>query len=127
MNTRLAQLVSQATDVDGILDLEKLYELLKLTPEDPTSIVIEAFLATENSRKLLKNDFAEEHEAGEAALRRVAEDISDIAAEHSEHLAKTAAELRTAREAGQKQTAAQLAGISDLSDKLAAASVVSHN
>ena len=117
MTTRLANLVSQATDVDGHLDRAKLYELLSLAPDDPVAICIEAFLATENSRRLMKADLVEEHAAAEAALRRVAEDIADIAAEHSEHMAAAAAELKASREAAEKQMATHLAALADQGDK----------
>ena len=121
MNTRLAQVVAQATDVDGHLDRTKLYELLSVAPDDPVAICIEAFLATENSRKLMKEDVTAEHEAAEASLRRIAEDIADIAAEHSERMAAGIAELKTAREATQQQMREFSSAITEQADKFAAA------
>ena len=120
MNTRLAQVVAQATDVDGHLDRTKLYELLSVAPDDPVAICIEAFLATENSRKLMKEDVTAEHEAAEASLRRIAEDIADIAASHSERMAAGTAELKTAREAAQQQMREFSSAIAEQADKFAA-------
>ena len=68
MTPRLAHLVSQATDPDGYLDRAQLYESLSIDPTDPVAVIIEAFLATENSRQLLKESIVEEHEAAEGAL-----------------------------------------------------------
>jgi ElaB/YqjD/DUF883 family membrane-anchored ribosome-binding protein len=125
VNTKLAQIVGQATDVNGHLDRAKLYELLSLTPDDPVAICIEAFLATENSRRLLKEDLTAEHQAAEASLRRVAEDIADIAAEHSEYMAGATGELKAGREAAQKQMREFVTAVADQADKFASAAKAS--
>lgn len=118
MTPRLAHLVSQATDPDGYLDRARLYESLSIDPTDPVAIIIEAFLATENSRRLLKESLVEEHEAAEGALRRIAEDIADIAAVHNAQLAAAVDELKAGREATDKVIRAHLSAVGEQSDKL---------
>jgi hypothetical protein len=118
MTPRLAHLVSQATDPDGYLDRTQLYESLSIDPTDPVAIIIEAFLATENSRQLLKGSIVEEHEAAEGALRRIAEDIADIAAVHNTQLAAAVDELKAGREATDKIIRAHLGTVGEQSDKL---------
>jgi len=118
MTPRLAHLVSQATDPDGYLDRTQLYESLSIDPTDPVAIIIEAFLATENSRQLLKENIVEEHEAAEGALRRIAEDIADIAAVHNTQLAAAVDELKAGREATDKAIRAHLSTVGEQSDKL---------
>ena len=118
MTSRLAHLVSQATDPDGYLDRTQLYESLSIDPTDPVAVIIEAFLATENSRQLLKENIVEEHEAAEGALRRIAEDIADIAAVHNTQLAAAVDELKAGREATDKAIRAHLSTVGEQSDKL---------
>jgi hypothetical protein len=118
MTPRLAHLVSQATDPDGYLDRTQLYESLSIDPTDPVAIIIEAFLATENSRQLLKESIVEEHEAAEGALRRIAEDLADIADVHNKQLAAAVDELKAGREATDKVIRAHLSIASEQSDKL---------
>jgi len=118
MTPRLAHLVSQATDPDGYLDRAQLYESLSIDPTDPVAIIIEAFLATENSRQLLKESIVEEHEAAEGALRRIAEDIADIADVHNKQLAAAVDELKAGREATDKVIRAHLNTVGEQSDKL---------
>ena len=118
MTPRLAHLVSQATDPDGYLDRAQLYESLSIDPTDPVAIIIEAFLATENSRQLLKESIVEEHEAAEGALRRIAEDIADIADVHNKQLAAAVDELKAVREATDKVIRAHLTTVGEQSDKL---------
>jgi hypothetical protein len=118
MTPRLAHLVSQATDPDGYLDRAQLYESLSIDPTDPVAVIIEAFLATENSRQLLKGSIVEEHEAAEGALRRIAEDIADIADVHNKQLAAAVDELKAGREATDKVIRAHLSTVGEQSDKL---------
>ena len=118
MTPRLAHLVSQATDPDGYLDRTQLYESLSIDPTDPVAVIIEAFLATENSRQLLKESIVEEHEAAEGALRRIAEDIADIADVHNKQLAAAVDELKAGREATDKVIRAHLSTVGEQSDKL---------
>ena len=118
MTPRLAHLVSQATDPDGYLDRAQLYESLSIDPTDPVAIIIEAFLATEHSRQLLKESIVEEHEAAEGALRRIAEDIADIADVHNKQLAAAVEELKAGREATGKVIRAHLSTVGEQSDKL---------
>jgi ElaB/YqjD/DUF883 family membrane-anchored ribosome-binding protein len=121
VKTRLAQLVAQATDTDGHLDRAALYDALSMAPDDPVALIIEAFLATEGSRKLLTSDLTAEHEAAEESLRRVAADVADIAAEHSEVMNAALAELRTAKEANAKESDRLQREFAEQGDKLAAA------
>ena len=118
MTPRLAHLVSQATDPDGYLDRAQLYESLSIDPTDPVAVIIEAFLATENSRQLLKESIVEEHEAAEGALRRIAEDIADIADVHNKQLSAAVDELKAGREANDKVIRAHLSTVGEQSDKL---------
>jgi len=118
MTPRLAHLVSQATDPDGYLDRAQLYESLSIDPTDPVAVIIEAFLATENSRQLLKESIVEEHEAAEGALRRIAEDLADIADVHNKQLAAAVDELKAGREATDKAVQAHLSTVGEQSDKL---------
>ena len=118
MTPRLAHLVSQATDPDGYLDRAQLYESLSIDPTDPVAIIIEAFLATENSRHLLKESIVEEHEAAEGALRRIAEDLADIADVHNKQLAAAVDELKAGREAADRVIRAHLNTVGEQSDKL---------
>lgn len=86
MKTRLAEILAQSCDAAGNVDREKLYSTLTLTPDDPVSIIIEAFLATEHTRQQLTRDLTQEHEAAEEFLGQKAEEISEVAGALAEDL-----------------------------------------
>jgi len=50
MDTRLAQVIAQSTGPDGRIDRARLYDALRLSPEDPVALIVEVALSVEEGQ-----------------------------------------------------------------------------
>jgi hypothetical protein len=96
MSMRLEEIMALSLGPDGKPNLKKIQDLLGTNPDDPVVVLIEAFLANEESCKNLKLEQVKHVKAIEEVLRRELAQLVPAFGEHRQALAKAKVELGTA-------------------------------
>jgi len=101
VNTRLAQIIAASIGADGHPDPARIYEALRLIPDDPVAIIVEGVLtaqATSAAHEKLMAARLTQHEARTAeAAKTIADSVATLRTEREECLkvfAQSAAEVR---------------------------------
>lgn len=93
MNTRLAQIIAASIGPDGRPDPSRVYESLRLSPDDPVAVIVEGVIEAKNAQAEHLAAFLAESRQLQENLQRACVCLDGLATREAEARKTTASEL----------------------------------